>query len=250
MSSIFLNKFNKFFNCFLNQKYYNNGMEMNFKDYLTKYRKKAGINKTKLAKRLNINPSYIMNLEAGRAKPPTFERCQQIAKILEMSKDQSKKLFTAAQAERIPKDLKNFSKQYNIDEEKVFNNLYDILKDSEENAYNGKNKKPIVVVGINGDLSEKVALNDYNEKIKVDLSLKIKTDTYKDLKINKNDIILVQSKKISNEDLVLIKHKNKYIIGKYFLKSGKILIQNKDPQIYDKKDIEIVGRICNIIKSI
>jgi len=83
---------------------------MRFNELLTRYRNKIGLSKTDLAKKLNVSPGYVMNLESGRRKPPTFERCYQLAKILKLTDEECKIFYKTAQNERIPEDDKKFNK--------------------------------------------------------------------------------------------------------------------------------------------
>lgn len=77
---------------------------MKFSDALTYYRERSDLNKTQLAEKIGIKPEYIVALEKGHKKPPTFERCEQIARILNLSDSEKKKFLTLAFEERLGVD--------------------------------------------------------------------------------------------------------------------------------------------------
>ena len=90
---------------------------MKFNRLLTQYREHAKLNKTELAQRMDISLGYIINLEAGRKKPPTIERIEQIINILSLSKKEAMELLESAAEERIPKkDIRFFQKKPQIRE--------------------------------------------------------------------------------------------------------------------------------------
>lgn len=77
---------------------------MRFAEKLSYYRERAKLNKTELANKLNCSSGYIINLESGRQKAPTFQRLKQIAEILQLSKQEIRELMAAAAEERISKN--------------------------------------------------------------------------------------------------------------------------------------------------
>jgi transcriptional regulator with XRE-family HTH domain len=86
---------------------------MKFCELLTLYREKKGLSKTELAKKIGVSPIYIMNIEAGRKKPPTLERVSQIINILSLTDKEINDFLKLAIAERIPpKERELFIKQY------------------------------------------------------------------------------------------------------------------------------------------
>lgn len=87
---------------------------MNFGIVLTKYRKRAGLNPTELANKIEVNPSYVMNLEHNRKKPPTFEMCHKIAETLNLSKADRVIFFGTAFFERATPDDKKFFHELNL----------------------------------------------------------------------------------------------------------------------------------------
>ena len=85
---------------------------MKFNRLLTQYRERMKLNKTELAQRMDVSLGYIINLEAGRKKPPTIERIEQIVNILSLSKKEAIELLDSAAEERIPKrDIRFFWKK-------------------------------------------------------------------------------------------------------------------------------------------
>jgi len=83
---------------------------MKFNELLTKYRDRIELSKTDLARKLSVSPGYIMNLESGRRKPPTFEKCYQLAKILKLTENESKNFYKTAQDERSSENDKKFNR--------------------------------------------------------------------------------------------------------------------------------------------
>jgi len=82
---------------------------MKFCNLLTQYRERAGLTKTELAKKIGVTVSYIIDLEAGRKKPPTIERIEQIINIFSLSKKEAMELLNSAAEERIlKKDIRFF----------------------------------------------------------------------------------------------------------------------------------------------
>ncbi len=80
---------------------------MTFRQLLTHYRQRAGLNMTQLASRLpssapgqHLSQGYIANLESGRSKPPTIIRVNQIADALSLTKTERENLIRIAAEER------------------------------------------------------------------------------------------------------------------------------------------------------
>lgn len=74
---------------------------MKFSDALTYYRERQGLNKTELAKKIDVQPEYIVGIEKARFKPPTPDRLEQICKALGLDDGERKKLFQLAYEERL-----------------------------------------------------------------------------------------------------------------------------------------------------
>jgi transcriptional regulator with XRE-family HTH domain len=74
---------------------------MKFCHLLTQFRERARLSKTDLSRRLDVSSGYIINLEAGRQRPPTIKRLEQIINTLSLSKKEAKELLDCAGRERI-----------------------------------------------------------------------------------------------------------------------------------------------------
>ena len=74
---------------------------MKFSTYLKKLRDERNITKADLARALGITTQYIVDVEAGRGKPPTVERCEQISRTLRLSDGEKNHLFRLAAVERL-----------------------------------------------------------------------------------------------------------------------------------------------------
>ena len=81
---------------------------MKFNAYLKQIREKRDMTKTELARKVGISIQYVVEVESGRSKPPTLERCQQIAKALALSEDEKNTFVNLAALERASKELKPF----------------------------------------------------------------------------------------------------------------------------------------------
>ncbi len=79
---------------------------MEFAKLLTKYREAKNITKTDLARLLKVTPTYIMNLESGRAIPPSYERCEEIMSVLKLTDEEKHNFMLAVHLERAPEPLK------------------------------------------------------------------------------------------------------------------------------------------------
>jgi transcriptional regulator with XRE-family HTH domain len=80
---------------------------MRFNQLLTLFRERSGLKKKHLAEKLGIKPNYIGDIESGRKKAPTLERCKQIVKILKLNDDEATEFLNAAIEERTPKEIKD-----------------------------------------------------------------------------------------------------------------------------------------------
>lgn len=85
---------------------------MRFGEYLKNKRKQKSITQEDLARYLNVSSVFIHQLETGKVDAPSFERCQQLAEILQIRMDE---LWNIAKRER----LKRFMEREEIDEEKL-----------------------------------------------------------------------------------------------------------------------------------
>lgn len=73
---------------------------MNFAELLIQFRKRAGLNKTDLARRLKISLGYVQHIESERRKPFPITICREISKILSLSDEESKLFIDTAIKER------------------------------------------------------------------------------------------------------------------------------------------------------
>ena len=78
---------------------------MEFAKLLTKYREARSITKTDLARLLKVTPTYIMNLESGRAIPPSYDRCEEIMAVLKLGDEEKHNFMFAVHLERAPEPL-------------------------------------------------------------------------------------------------------------------------------------------------
>jgi len=83
---------------------------MRFGDYLKSKRKHKNVTQEDLARALSVSSVFIHQLETGKVDAPSFERCHQIAEILEISIDE---LWNVAKKER----LRRFMEREGISED-------------------------------------------------------------------------------------------------------------------------------------
>ena len=93
---------------------------MRFGEYLKNKRKQKSVTQEDLARYLNVSSVFIHQLETGKVDAPSFDRCQQLAEILQIRIDE---LWNIAKRER----LKRFMEREDIDEEKL-----EVLTDEEK----------------------------------------------------------------------------------------------------------------------
>lgn len=69
-----------------------------FSRYLVDLRRRLGVRQGELAKLLSYDQSYLSALEIGQKGPPTPEFVERLAKTLELSEEEQRVLFAAAEA--------------------------------------------------------------------------------------------------------------------------------------------------------
>lgn len=85
---------------------------MRFGEYLKNKRKQKSVTQEDLARYLNVSSVFIHQLETGKVDAPSFDRCQQLAEILQIRINE---LWNIAKRER----LKRFMEREDIEEEKL-----------------------------------------------------------------------------------------------------------------------------------
>lgn len=75
--------------------------EPTFQEYFAFLIQRMTISKTELAQKVGVTLGYIYNLQTGRSAPPTFEKCEQIADAMGLTRNQRFTLYCAALQERI-----------------------------------------------------------------------------------------------------------------------------------------------------
>ena len=76
-------------------------MKVKFSHMLKYLRNRANMSMADLAKRIGVTPNYIGNVEKEYSSPPTMERCELIAKALNLSAVETNLLIDAAMEGRI-----------------------------------------------------------------------------------------------------------------------------------------------------
>lgn len=74
---------------------------MAFKDLIKSYRERNVLNKSEVARRIFVTPTYYAELEVVRRPPPTPDLCAKIAVALNLNPSERKSLLDAAMKERL-----------------------------------------------------------------------------------------------------------------------------------------------------
>ena len=112
---------------------------MRFGDYLKNKRKQRSVTQEDLARYLDVSSVFIHQLETGKVDAPSFDRCQQLAQILEIKTDE---VWNVAKRERLKRFMdKEEIEQSNLemltDEEKLLIRLYRSLDDDMKKDFSG-----------------------------------------------------------------------------------------------------------------
>jgi transcriptional regulator with XRE-family HTH domain len=78
---------------------------MNFGTRLRNWRVEADISQRELARRADLNFSYLSKIEAGLVPPPSDDKIRALAVALERSASEADDLLRLAQDSRIPSDI-------------------------------------------------------------------------------------------------------------------------------------------------
>lgn len=73
---------------------------MTFGKLLETHRQKSGLTKTELARRIGVTMPYIVDIEKGKKKPPTYATCQKLITALELTENEKLEFLKAALLER------------------------------------------------------------------------------------------------------------------------------------------------------
>lgn len=77
---------------------------MKFKEMLIQFRERRGLNKSETALRLDVTPTYYMELETGRKSAPTREKLDKLSEIFELSTSEKQLFIDTAMEERLSSD--------------------------------------------------------------------------------------------------------------------------------------------------
>ncbi|MDD5671368.1 MAG: helix-turn-helix transcriptional regulator [Candidatus Omnitrophica bacterium] len=97
----------------------------NFKEFFRYLREKHGIRKSDLAKKVGVSKQYIGELEAGRVKQPTKNRCDTFVEALKLTDDERIVFMRIAFYERLSEESKTF---YGIIYGDLFSEYTDAIK--------------------------------------------------------------------------------------------------------------------------
>lgn len=89
---------------------------MKFGQYLRKMRKKRSVTQEDLARALSVSNPYIHQLETGKIDAPNFERCRQLAEVLQIDPEE---LWALSRKERLAK----YAERAGITLEELFNEI-------------------------------------------------------------------------------------------------------------------------------
>jgi transcriptional regulator with XRE-family HTH domain len=77
---------------------------MKFKEILQRFRERRGFNKSEVAIRIDVTPTYYMELESGRRGAPTKEKLEKLSDVFELSPSEKQLFIDTAMEERLSSD--------------------------------------------------------------------------------------------------------------------------------------------------
>jgi len=235
-----------------------------FKLLLKKHREAAGMTKVDLANALGIKSQYIGDVEAGRTKPPPIKRCEQVADILKINKEDREEFIDVAFYERLPKEMKDRLKSdYPIDG--FFANAKkEKLTVGETIAeYQAKKFKtiPLLKEAPRTEDPAKEAIDEIKcpSKIIGDRSmyfLTVKDDSMTDAGMKKGEsyVLIDYKAEPKNGDLVAAIMNEETLIRKYF-KYGEVIVLEAKNAAYQKietnqNNVKIKGVVAGMLWGI
>lgn len=235
---------------------------MEFKNILKNFRERANVSKADLARKIGISSgNYFVNIESGQKRPPTLERCQQIAEALRLSKDDTKLLIDAAAEERTKPETREWLKQkeseeikspkkQNTSSTKIFNapevgvvhaGSVEYIKGDKLTMY------PLPSILFRGHKEEDIFL------------MQVEGDCLKDSHIKDGALVIAtrMTHDIKDGDIVIVNAYEKVFCRKYYkMKDGKMMFcsdnadKKEPPLIYDSDDeIEVVGKVLWVLQK-
>ncbi len=78
---------------------------MNFAARLRNWRLESGLTQRELARRANLNFSYLSKIEAGLVPAPSLEKIRALSKALNRTNDETNQMIRMAQETRISNDV-------------------------------------------------------------------------------------------------------------------------------------------------
>jgi transcriptional regulator with XRE-family HTH domain len=79
---------------------------MGFKELLTQFRERLGLNKTEFAKTLGISLTHVINMESGDRNPPPMDKVHHIADVLKIKGSEREAFIKSAEEARLSTDRK------------------------------------------------------------------------------------------------------------------------------------------------
>lgn len=206
-------------------------------------RESHGLNEKQLAKKCGVAEAFIKEVESGK-KVASEKLVNQISKILNINLNEEVILFAAEE-----------KKQQEVTVEKIIAEKKTV--DTWEGAFASLQKKiPIFEMDLKTIIGYKV-LPVIDKKIEgyapdQILYIKANDNSMQGYRIQKNDIIMVvQSKELINNSIMLIKEFNEYMIRKVQkLDAKKVLLVGAsgghDAVPKDIKDIQFIGKCIKV----
>lgn len=233
-------------------------MNMKFSQFLKYLREKRNINKSELAKKINVSSGYIINIESGKAKPPTKERLEDISKVLRLSEEEKSKLIELAFQERIVEKSPGWFDYVGTSLEKTVQKI----------DFKSENTLLIPLFGLvpagGIDIFEEkprwITLDKQflkNHNIEDLFALTASGDCLKDAGLFDGDQVIVsKTAKVNNGDICIVRVDSEITCKKTSFVDNKIILEtmNSDKNkkfIIDpkKKDVEIIGKVIRAIKN-
>lgn len=235
---------------------------MQFSEHLRSLREQRGFSKADLARQMSISLNYLVEVEAGRKKPPTFERCQQIAQVLELSESERAKLIELATLERASKESRPIVEEYYRmagavkERDKIIERIAPAASQTRKLYLLGS--VPAGPIEPAADYVEGTVIVDYSVTGNKDcFALRVKGNCLEDKGVFNGDIVIVaKDMQLENGNIAVVRihdHDGEKVTMKIWKKTGEQIILmpathhgDAEPIIITKQDnkkVEIIGKV-------
>lgn len=212
---------------------------MKFREQLAHYRDRARLSKTGVAEKMHVTPTYYMELESGRKRPPPPDRCKSLIEILHLNAEEARRFLDTAIKERISEEVTGW-----LNDKETITKV-PILSWVKANQFS---EAMDVLVG-----EEYVSTTNKGENI---FALRVKGDCMEPEFIEDDLIIINPNIEAMSNDYVVVLNKNSNEATFKQLKKtrGRIILHplnenNEDIDITGKSNFKIIGVVIEKTKK-